>query len=115
MLTDNIICREQIRRFRDPVLAGRHLRYQVAGIAIRVNRENVELHAGNHMLVQLILLEDLDAARRGLILNRRQQRGGIDIGTVHVHLPFLVGRMVAVGSAQLADGIAAIRDLRKQH
>ena len=115
MLTDNIICREQIRRFRDPVLAGRHLRYQVAGIAIRVNRENVELHAGNHMLVQLILLEDLDAARRGLILNRRQQRGGIDIGTVHVHLPFLVGRMIAVGSAQLADGIAAIRDLRKQH
>ena len=67
------------------------------------------------MLVQLILLEDLDTARRRLVLNGIKHLGRIDIGAVNVNLPYLVGRMVAMGGTQFTDGIAAIGNLGEHH
>ena len=98
MLLHNVVRREQIGRFSNAVLSSRHFSDQITGIAVSTDSENIELHTGNYMLVQLILLENLDAARRRLVLNGIKHLGGIDIGAVNVNLPYLVGRMVAMGA-----------------
>ena len=67
------------------------------------------------MLIQRILLRDPDSTRRVLVDYCRQQRGGVEVGTVNRHLPLLRRRMVAVGRADFPDGVLAICDLLEQH
>ena len=67
------------------------------------------------MLIQRILLRDPDSTRRVLVDYCRQQRGGVEVGTVNRHRPLLCRRMVAVGRADLADRVLAICNLLEQH
>ena len=115
MLLHPILAREQIHGLRRALVIGGHPGNHVTGLSIAADGVDVELHAGNRMLIQRINLQNLNPARRGDVLNDVQNTSGIHIGAVQRDLPFLLRGMIAVRRADLPNGVRAKGNLAEHH
>ena len=111
MLFHNVVRRKQVGRLGNTVFIGGHAGHQVSRIALVIHGVDVKLNASNHMLIQLVLLQDFDTARSILIDHSYQNCAGIQIGAVHHNRPFLFRGVIPIGRAQLTDFIGTIGNL----
>ena len=108
MLLNKIGGRKQFRGNGCTVLVRRHGGDEITGLSVRTDLIDIKLYAGDGMPVQLVQLDNPDTAQGRLVPDSGQNIDGIYIRTVDGHMPFFVGNMIAVGSADLADRITAV-------